>query len=462
MDRDYAAAPENRAERLARLIRWPAGPLKRIRFVSIAATSTMAVAVGCYAVLATGESLLYLVATGAAVAMIWPLVRQYRRGRVTNSSHLTQLLIIAVASAVDGPLQVGLILAQTTVFLMGLFGSARRCLLHCVVVQAIVTACVMGKLRFGIDPGTTVMESAAGIVGLLWGCLISYVVAAIVGRYERLVARDTIVLQAGVALVAAHTRAQVYESVHRAATALVETPAERMVVAVQGDGGWTVVAPAEGEAPPADGFAVSLGLEGERPVVLASVGGQRLSKNVIHGVRAMRPTVELALRTADLTEGLRRQAFEDPLTGLANRAAFTERLEHSTGPVALLLIDLDGFKAVNDGLGHAAGDRLLIETATRLRTCVREKDLVARLGGDEFVVLMERLDDPRHAVRIAERIVTALAGAVQASVGVAVSASGEAVSGDQLLARADQAMYDAKAQGKGCYRVHGAVLRSGT
>ena len=156
-----------------------------------------------------------------------------------------------------------------------------------------------------------------------------------------------------------------------------------------------------------------------------------------------------------MREELRRRATHDELTGCLNRAAITRALEQSIGDGepgeqrALLFIDLDGFKEVNDDHGHAAGDELLRAVAGHLRASVRAGDLVGRLGGDEFLVLCPDMDEP-EARRLADRLaVSAAAGAVahsaevRASVGVSWS-RGSAVDAETLLARADHAMYDVK------------------
>ncbi len=165
-------------------------------------------------------------------------------------------------------------------------------------------------------------------------------------------------------------------------------------------------------------------------------------------------------------EQLRHLAFHDPLTGLANRALFHDRVQHAIAgqsregnSIGVLFIDLDGFKAVNDSRGHASGDVLLTTIAQRLRTCARPSDTVARLGGDEFAILIEHLDEPETATSLAHRVIEALSepievgdGPVQvgASVGVAVRRpGGEGAS--EVLREADTAMYAAKVQGKGRY-----------
>ncbi len=163
-------------------------------------------------------------------------------------------------------------------------------------------------------------------------------------------------------------------------------------------------------------------------------------------------------------EALEHQAFHDALTGLPNRALFVDRLEHARARadrqhtlVAVLFLDLDNFKFVNDSLGHSHGDALLIAVAERLRSCLRTVDTGARLGGDEFTVLLEDVAGGAEALSVAERLAGALCVpfllqgrqvVVSASVGVAVSRPGDADS--DLLREADLAMYRAKANGKAC------------
>jgi diguanylate cyclase (GGDEF)-like protein len=171
---------------------------------------------------------------------------------------------------------------------------------------------------------------------------------------------------------------------------------------------------------------------------------------------------------------LEHQALHDPLTKLANRILFNDRVRHALGrrpepgrTVAVMYIDLDDFKTVNDSLGHAAGDALLVQVADRMSVCVRDDDTVARLGGDEFAVLMEDITAEAEATAVAKRILDSLntpfdiAGEVvwaHATIGIAQIAPGR-IDVPDFLRRADLAMYTAKGEGKGRYAIFGDRMR---
>jgi diguanylate cyclase (GGDEF)-like protein/PAS domain S-box-containing protein len=200
-----------------------------------------------------------------------------------------------------------------------------------------------------------------------------------------------------------------------------------------------------------------------------SDGGWRYIEGIAKNLTADPTIAGIAINYRDVSERhelesqLRHQAFHDPLTGLANRLLFGDRLEHALAralrsghSLAVLFLDLDDFKLVNDSLGHAVGDRLLGGVAERLLACVRNADTVARFGGDEFALLLEDLADGSPASELAERITSALeppfqlAGKevfVRASVGIALSAGQDVV--ETVLRNADAAMYSAKAGGRG-------------
>ena len=175
-----------------------------------------------------------------------------------------------------------------------------------------------------------------------------------------------------------------------------------------------------------------------------------------------------------LEEDLRHLAFHDELTGLANRALLHDRVEHALASmprsgrsVALCFGDLDGFKTVNDTLGHNVGDSVLVRASRLLSSIVRPGDTVARLGGDEFAVLMVDVEDPQAAVDFAHRIVSVLRDApdfeghqVGLSISVGVAYGGADKTTEQLLSEADSAMYEAKEKGKNCVEVFQTSMRA--
>jgi len=193
------------------------------------------------------------------------------------------------------------------------------------------------------------------------------------------------------------------------------------------------------------------------------------------------PTVEgMVLTMRDVSERksledeLKHQAFHDALSGLANRALFRDRLEHallraarSQSSLAVLFVDLDDFKLVNDSLGHAAGDELLVTVAGRINALLRSGDTAARFGGDEFAVLLEETAGPEEAEEVAARLIAELRLplfiedheiSVRASIGIALSQGGGEDPGD-LMQAADVAMYAAKAGGKGRFEVYQPALQ---
>jgi diguanylate cyclase (GGDEF)-like protein len=168
----------------------------------------------------------------------------------------------------------------------------------------------------------------------------------------------------------------------------------------------------------------------------------------------------LAVKLESQQEALAYQAHHDPLTGLYNRAAFTQlgnEMLAGQGHAAVLLLDLDGFKPVNDSLGHAAGDRVLVTVAERLRTAVRPGDLVCRLGGDEFALLLGDPATEEAGLQVAGRILASLTEPMairddRVMVGGSIGLTTGHDSLSELLRQADVAMYAAKAAGKGAVR----------
>jgi diguanylate cyclase (GGDEF)-like protein/PAS domain S-box-containing protein len=176
-------------------------------------------------------------------------------------------------------------------------------------------------------------------------------------------------------------------------------------------------------------------------------------------------------------EQLAHQAFHDPVTGLANRALFAERVRHAVTRarrdhigLAVIFIDLDDFKTINDSLGHAAGDEVLLEVGKRLATSIRASDTAARFGGDEFAVLLEGVDSAQEAADTAERILEALARPLaleqkelvtRASMGISMVEGEAATDAEEMIRNADAAMYIAKRDGKGGYRLFEPAMHEG-
>ena len=192
-----------------------------------------------------------------------------------------------------------------------------------------------------------------------------------------------------------------------------------------------------------------------------------INENPIHtpGGKATLVSITDVTERKRVEAELRKTAFHDALTGLPNRTLFFDNLlrlnaaakRHGHHPFALLFLDLDRFKVINDSLGHMTGDKVLVEMAQRLVECTREEDTVARLGGDEFAILLEQIRGPEDAVRVAERVLERFSDplildgievSLAASIGIALSLTGE-TQPENLLRDADMAMYQAKTRRSG-------------
>jgi diguanylate cyclase (GGDEF)-like protein len=215
-------------------------------------------------------------------------------------------------------------------------------------------------------------------------------------------------------------------------------------------------------------------LQGEGMLLGTLVVADRLSDvgsfdtDDLHLFDAFAAQTSVAVQNTRLGHRLRQQAFHDTLTDLANRALFMDRLEHALTrrerhdeSLAVMFLDLDDFKEINDSLGHMAGDELLAMVADRIKLVLRASDTAARFGGDEFAILVEETADPEDTIRVAERVVSVfkprfvLAGrevTISASVGVAVTASRD-ITAEELVGQADVAMYRAKVKGKDTYEI---------
>lgn len=201
---------------------------------------------------------------------------------------------------------------------------------------------------------------------------------------------------------------------------------------------------------------------------------QRIRSQTVQA-QAYASALQEAVQTQEsLQSDLRHQAFHDTLTGLANRALLQDRVEHSLlglarsrRTAALFFCDLDGFKTINDSLGHKCGDDLLIVASTRLKSVVRAEDTVARLGGDEFAVLMDNIESSDVATAMAERIVAVMREPIEVadrqiamSISVGVAFADPLTTAEKLLSEADTAMYEAKARGKSRFEIFQTSMSS--
>jgi diguanylate cyclase (GGDEF)-like protein len=192
--------------------------------------------------------------------------------------------------------------------------------------------------------------------------------------------------------------------------------------------------------------------------------------------KLLHATIEMALYKCEMERKIKDMAHHDELTGLPNRRLFFDRLDDAllqamryVHRLAVLFIDLNRFKAVNDTLGHAAGDAILREAAARLKTCVRESDTVSRVGGDEFTILLRKINEPGDAAGVAAKVVSALSEPFEfkrqiCSVGAGIGISlfpEDGADVETLVGKADKAMYRIKAQGLDDYCFFGSPKRRG-
>lgn len=448
---------------------------------------------------------------GAALlpCLVW--VRRYRTGRAGLAGDVVEALATAALACLAPDPATVFGITFSAVWFRAVYGSARQSLVHALLLCGAVVA---GLALWSSVPGHEGPVPVAPVLGalptLLLTTLVARHLAAVLFAREQAQQRDEALSRLSTGLLAVTGR----EPIHDLAWGTVRdlcgaTPGLRaLVVARAGDDLEVVratglvappaalagdVLPQDLDAAPA-GSVVELpdpgglnraageGLDWvalplpEQPGAWMVLGApRRPSLDHLASVRSVLNQVALAIRMSDSHLELVVRASTDPLTGLANRAAFTRALETAAlAPVArlaVLFLDLDDFKVVNDGMGHAAGDELLRHVATRLRSSVGDRGLCARLGGDEFAVLAVDLPEEEVA-RTSERLVEVVGRPLQVqgrsvrvgvSVGVATTSAaardrGAPVDPGQLVQQADVAMYAAKARGKSRSQVFDASL----
>jgi len=456
----------------------------------------------------------------AGVLATFYLCWRWQRGYTTGRFGILAELLAGVALVLLGigagdPLRAAMVLYMGLYFQALYVGGRRLSLAIAVNVGAYGVAVWLSPTTESLTLWSPeVLMQPPGVVLVVVMSLLGNSLA----RHERAAARERALARFGSALVASSDRQAVYAATMEGVRALVGPHAEVDAVLAVGDIERVQIVAATGshtarwqgqffDVHPATRPGLLAGglFELDAAVVeglLAAAGQQDwrgtnvVSSLLVHGtvhgsltvitptslpdeckdgLRALSTEVALALETHDLREELAHQAFHDPLTNLANRALLVDRARQALSraarhdeATAILLLDLDGFKTVNDSLGHQAGDGVLMAIAERLHACLRVGDTAARLGGDEFAVLLERLDDPlAESGAIAQRILDALVAPVSlptqevfvsASVGIAVARGAADV--DELLSQADTAMYAAKRNGKGRYSVFEPNLRA--
>jgi diguanylate cyclase (GGDEF)-like protein len=383
-------------------------------------------------------------------------LRCYRRGHFPAWGLILECATFFACVLIPSDPFKGLGLLYISVNFRSLYGSLRQITVFSLVSTTCFVAASFAAPHLGsVDRTSMLAYVLPGIPPL---AVIAHLVAVASSRSVRSAARERLLSRAGLAIAEAGTA----EAVRSEALAAVS----RILADVPGAFAAFVDA---GSRPPDDPqpgspaehvMDLPLTVNGQTSAALRILSPQPLPDEVGDALSVIAAQAALALSNAGLTEDLRRRASHDSLTGLANRRTMEERLTAALDVpadlgVAVLMLDLDGFKQVNDTLGHAAGDALLVTVADRLTKRCREHDVVARLGGDEFVVVLPHVHDEQDAIAAGHRMLEAARLPIQiqdhvvtvgASIGFAVSRPGSTPSG--LLQEADEAMYEAKRSGK--------------
>ena len=425
-------------------------------------------------------------AAAAIVLLFAILVVTYLRGRATWwNTPLVPVLIAIGGSGLQDPLA-GMALAMCSTIVLSLYGSMRLWAARVAGAMIAIVAAVAISPRSADRAMNWNSPSVINVVPqiLLMALLTRGIYLALL-RQEQTAKREAVLARAGLAMIGATDVGQVRETGRQIAEELVGlSPGVALLVLRRDRDGLRVAnlagAPAElrGRLVPADAAAHptplaamvpghscwqvdSLGADPVTADVYIAVGGRRAVRpDVLDAFRNLAHQVLLAEESCRVHAELDHLAHHDHLTQLPTRAKFFRTLQSALaaagdGSVALLNVDLDDFKQVNDGYGHHAGDELLVEVAARMVEVAAGRGLAGRFGGDEFALLLTGLTTPFEAVEIAEALSARLAAptrlavgtvAVGASIGIANAEPGITVA--ELTRRADEAMYAAKAAGK--------------
>jgi diguanylate cyclase (GGDEF)-like protein len=397
-----------------------------------------------------------------------------------------------------------------------LYGNPRAAVTRVVIVGVVLPAMPLMVMASGRPD--YVGEELIQLPTVLVLAGITYLLGTALGRQERAVAREKVLTQTGTVLTTTDDVQAIHQGAVDAALTLLGRPdgahavlglrvgSQHEIVAAAGDGieGMVGARPTVSAIPvavreafdtgrpakmdhvtfadpgmlgftPKTGGVLLLPLRTKDGVIgeLVVASDRSIPAEVQGSLETLSNQVALGLESAKLNEELTWRAFYDSLTGLANRELLHDRLDHAvartrrTGePCGLLLIDMDGFKLINDSLGHGVGDDLLVGVTKRMRGCVREVDTIGRIGGDEFAIVLQDLADRAGAVAVANRVVESLRAPIvvsghhvtaRVSIGIAMvgdSDEGEQISSEALLRNADLAMYHAKARRTGSWEMY--------
>ncbi|MFG1603128.1 diguanylate cyclase domain-containing protein [Actinoplanes sp. NPDC049265] len=456
-------------------------PLSRTRLVSYCAASAVVVA-HVVPVLLSDDRAGWTAASLGGIAVLLGILAwtTFRERTVPGEPLLTPALLVLIGGSLSGPVRI-MTISIAVFAVMSLHGSARAWVIRTVLGLAVLPA---GTALAAATGATTVSWRTADVLGLVPFVvpvgLVMRNILRVLRQQEMMSARDALLSSAGGRLLAAAD----VDEVHRVGIDLTNrmialAPGLTLLIVRRQNETWYVsraigVDPglglvgrpmtAEELARPAAALAELVPahhhwhgeLVGDRHVLLGAV--RPVSASEVDAFRTLVHQVVLAEHNLASRAELQHRAHHDSLTGLANRELFYDTLTGAVtrggpGSVAVISVDLDDFKQVNDTYGHGGGDELLIEVAARLRAGAGPEGMAARLGGDEFVVLLTGLTDEgeaeRVALRLRERILTPILVLGQSvRVGASIGISGAAPDPADLLRRADVAMYTAKAAGK--------------